>query len=237
VNKGPNRGNRLQPALARFASILIAEAKDITGLTYPQLDEVLDIGDGYAIRYSQYSKGRNKSRGTSAADIQELENRIARLLRRTAHVVVVENNSKINSGGFEQSDFIEGVPGDGLNLRAYDAKDFQLGYDGGWPTYRSLKADPTTIFCNYPPIHKLVGLGLHEEWPEMLQLYSWQWGVLWDKGLPWLSREAMEVAADTPIDVFVEEMTARAMQDRAYFEKLNCTEEGRALIKGISASL
>ncbi|MDY7579311.1 hypothetical protein RGU70_13400 [Herbaspirillum sp. RTI4] len=236
MNLGQNRGKRLKPALARFASMLIEEAKDITGLTYPQLDEALGIEIGQAIRYSQFSKGKENPRAPHAAGIQGLENRVARLLRRTAHVVVVENNAKIGPGGFEQPDFIEGAPGDGLNLRAGDSEDFQLGYDGGWPTYRSLKADPTTIFCRYPPIYELVTQELHDDWHEMLQIYSWQWGVLWDRGLPWLSREAMEVAANTSIDAAVEEMTAQAMQKRVYFEKSNGTEEGRILIKHIAAA-
>lgn len=122
-----------------------------------------------------------------------------------------------------------------MNLRAYDARDFQLGYEGGWPTYRSLKADPTTIFCDYPSIHELVTQGRHDDWPEMLQIYSWQWGVLWERGLPWLSRETMEVEPETPIDEAVEKITAQAMQDRVVFEKLNCTEEGRTLVKSIAA--
>ena len=214
MNLGPNKGKRLKPALARFASMLIEEVKDITGLTYPQIDEALELSNGQAIRYSEFSKGRENPHAPHAAGIQRLENSVARLLRRTAHVVVVENNAKIGPGGFEQPDFIEGTPGDDLNLRAYSATDFQLGYDGGWPTYRSLKADPTTIFCYYPPIHELVAQGLHDDWPEMLQIYSWQWGVLWDRGLPWLSRETMEVAPDTPIEAAVEKITAQAMQDR-----------------------
>ena len=235
MNRGPNKKKRMKPALARFASMLIEEAKDITGLTYPKLDEALGIAVGQAMRYSEFHKGREDPHAPQAAGIQELENRVARLLGRTAHVIVVENNSKIGPGGFEKPGFIEGAPGDGLNLRAYDAVDFQLGYDGGWPTYWSLKADPSTIFCYFPKIHELVAQGLHDDWPEMLQIYSWQWGVLWERGLPWLSRETMEVEPETPIDEAVKKITAQAMQDRVVFEKLNCTEEGRALVKSIAA--
>lgn len=80
MNLGKNRGKRMKPALARFASMLIEEAKDITGLTHPQLDEALGIAVGQAMRYSEFHRGRENPHAPHAAGIQGLENRVARLL-------------------------------------------------------------------------------------------------------------------------------------------------------------
>ncbi|MDY7579290.1 hypothetical protein RGU70_13285 [Herbaspirillum sp. RTI4] len=157
--------------------MLIEESRDITGLTFAQLDEKLDLPDGQSYRYSLYPI-ENKTRAPQANQIQELEYRVAKLLKRAAHIVVVENNGKIanESEDFSQQDIVEGKPGDGLNLRQLDGIELQLGYDGDWPTYRRLKSDGVLFYGGGVSIRDLVKRGVHSEWPEMLRLYAWQWG-------------------------------------------------------------
>lgn len=229
MNVGPNKGRRLRLALARFAAMLIEEARDITGLSYERLDEALGLPHGQAIRYSRYNKGGGDTRAPQAAGIQELENRVAKLLGRMAHTLVVENNAEIGPGGFHQPGFVAGHPEENLNLREYKVDDFQIGYAGDWPTYRRLKNEPGTLFREFLPIHNLVDRAAHDAWPEMLKLYAWQWGVLWDRGLPWLRREAVGVPANTPVDAFLQTYTAQAQTARALFAEHSNTVEGRAM--------
>lgn len=237
MNVGPNKGRRLRLALARFAAVLIEEARDITGFSYERLDEALGLRLGQSIRYSRYNKGGSDSRAPQAAGIQELENRVAKLLGRLAHTVVVENNSKITEGGFHQAGFFAGHPEENLNLREYKANDFQLGYEVDWPTYRRLKYDPSTLFCAFPPIHELVDKGTHDAWPEMLKLYAWQWGALWDRGLPWLDRESIGVPGGTPVGAFLHLYAEKAKLTRAFFAQLGNTVNGRELFSELEAGL
>jgi hypothetical protein len=199
MNVGSNKGHRLQVARSRFAAMLIQEARDVTGFNFKQLDQALGLEEGYSRRYSLYPK---KCRAPQAARLQDMENRIAKLLKRSAHVVVLEDLTKV-----------VGKPHSGLNARDTDKYSLWLTYADNWPTYDCLKnyREPgmSENGCDRqseqePLIHELVGAGAaYEAWPHMLRLYAWQWGVLWDKGLPWLSREALGVAADTPVEVFL----------------------------------
>lgn len=226
MNVGPNKGRRLKAALSRFAAMLIEEARDISGLSYGKLDEELGLPDGQAKRYSLYPM-RAKTRAPQAASIQQLENRVARLLRRTAHIVVVENNAKLDVDDGDWLRHIEGRPSDELNLREYNSMDFQLGYEGDWPTYRRLKYNPKDLFAPLTPVHELVSREAHDEWRELLKLYSWQWGILWDKGLPWLSREEWGIPADAPIESFLPTITEKAKADRAEIVMLASTADGQ----------
>jgi|SRR5450830_114337 len=237
MNVGPNKGRRLRLALARFAAVLIEEARDITGFSYERLDEALGFPPGQSIRYSRYNKGGGDTRAPQAAGIQELENRVAKLLGRVPQTVVVENNAKITEGGFHEEGFIAGRPEENVNLREYKANDFQLGYEGDWPTYRRLKYDPSTLFCDFPPIHELVEKGAHDSWPEMLKLYAWQWGVLWDRGLPWLDRESIGVAAGTPVGAFLHPYAEKAKLTRAFFAQWGNSVNGRELFSELEAGL
>jgi len=235
MNAGPNKGRRLRGALSRFAAMLIEEAADITGLSHAQLDERLGLPDGQAERYSLYPR-RKKTRAPQAASIQQLENRVARLVQRMPHKVVIENNAKLaeNPNGL---DHIEGAPGDGVNLRQYSSLDFQLGYEGDWPIYRRLKYNLRDICCPLIPIHELVRRRAHGSWGEMLMLYSWQWGVLWDQGLPWLDRGEYGVSADAPVDSFLPGLAAYAKSERVRLQQLSSTAEGRRWLEIVEAEL
>jgi len=226
MNVGPNKGRRLKAALSRFAAMLIEEARDISGLSYAKLDEALGLPDGQAKRYSLYPMCA-KTRAPQAASIQQLENRVARLLKRTAHVVVVENNAKIDVDGGDWMGHVEGRPSGDLNLREYGPLDFQLGYDGDWPTYRRLKYTPRDLFSSLPPIHELIDRGAHSRWQETLALYAWQWGVLWDRGLPWLDRAEWNISSDADVESFVLAITEKAKAERAAIAPLASTTEGR----------
>jgi len=167
--------------------MLIQETKHIGELnSYRELDEALDLPDGQSLRYDQYPIGA-KTRAPQAASIQELENRVAKFLKRRAHKVIVENNRTRQDMG---------TPTDAVDLREFSSIDFQLGYEGDWPTYRRLITSE----------------------PDLIELYCWQWGVLWDRGLPGLSRIEWGIPSDTPIEPFIRSLTADKMEDRARVE-------------------
>ena len=209
--------------------MLIEEARDLTGLTFEQLAEQLDLSFDDTKRYARHPwiKG---SRAPKAVDIQDLENRVAKLLKRSAHIIVVENNAKISLENVHLiADIVEGKPSDGLNLRDFDSTDFQLGYEGDWPTYRRLKYYSKSWADTQTPIYKLVQRAAHNKWPEMLKLYAWQWGILWDKGLPWLSREALRIDPSDSIETFLPILTNRAKRERSLIPFLQKTNVGRTL--------
>ncbi|BEV14270.1 hypothetical protein HBDW_10580 [Herbaspirillum sp. DW155] len=79
-----------------------------------------------------------------------------------------------------------------MNLRDHDDAYFQLGYEDEWPTYRRLK------------------YGITINGIRTIDLYRWQWGCLWDKGIlqePW-TRAYQGLDAHTPIEDFLEEMVS-----------------------------
>lgn len=189
ANNGPNKGQRLRMARSRFAAMLVQEAKDIGRVSSNEkLDEALGLPDGRSARYAQYPCDA-KTRAPQAAAIQDLENRVAKFLKRTAHRVVIENNLTREEMG---------APRDRVNLRDFSPEDFQLGYEGDWPTYRRL-------ICPEP---------------DLIELYLWQWGVLWDRGLPGPSRQEWGIPAETPIEPFVDALTQDTMRGRAKLEQL-----------------
>lgn len=176
--------------------MLIEEARDVGGFTFAELDVLLDFEDGTTSRYSQ------RKRAPNAEDIQDLENKVARLLKRPAHLVVLENNGLAAEGGITNLEF--GVPDKALNLRDVPANLLQLGYDADWPTYRRLKYSPSR--------------GGHS----LLSVYAWQWGILWDRGaldLPW-TREALGLHPDTPVEMFLPEMVENAKAERAAYIRM-----------------
>lgn len=213
ANIGPNKGRKLRLALSRFAAMLIEEARDVSGLSYPKLDQALGLPDGQAFRYSQYPIVA-KTRAPQAGSVQQLEVRVARFLKRPAHVVVVENNSLLGGPGSHRLDLVVGTPADELDLGESNSTDLQLGYEGDWPTYRRLKyaewSDSLESICSL--VNRKAS---PEDWPEMLALYSWQWGVLWDRGIPWLSRPDYGFPAGTPACVVIRSVFQDAKQERA----------------------
>ncbi|MCY1266700.1 hypothetical protein D9M68_165850 [compost metagenome] len=89
MNKGPNSGRILQPALSRVAARLVAEARRATGLSYPELDEALGLPTGTT--YSYCVSNSKKSRAPQASAIQRLEDRVATLVGRKANLLVVRD--------------------------------------------------------------------------------------------------------------------------------------------------
>ena len=202
ANIGPSNRRSLTGALKRFASMLIEEARDVGGFTFAELDVLLDFEDSTTSRYSEWKRAPN------AEDIQNLENKVARLLKRPAHLVVVENNGLAAEGGITNLEF--GFPNKALNLRDVPTNSLQLGYDADWPTYRRLKYSPPRS-----------GLSL-------LSVYAWQWGILWDRGVlehPW-TRDALGFHPDTPVEVFLPKMVEDAKAGRTAYmrmrQALNC---------------
>lgn len=190
ANVRPNNRRALTGALKRFSSMLIEEAKDISGLTYAELDESLEYEYGTTSRYAQ------RKRAPNAEDVQDLENRVARLLKRPSHIVTIESNELISNGSL--AELAIGWPDRNLDLRDLNAITLQLGYEDDWPTYRRLK---------YSPRHGGVRL---------LDLYAWQWGVLWDRNVlpaPW-SREVLGISCDAPVEAFLPHLVEQAKKER-----------------------
>jgi hypothetical protein len=191
MNNGKNKGRRLRLAIAQFASMLIQEAKDLTGASYPQLDALLGLPDGKSSSYSIFPI-TPKTRAPQAASIQDLENRVARLLKRPAHVVVVEDNSRLEvDHAFSNPELINlvvGRPTAGMNLRASNDTDLQLEYEDNWPTY-----------------HQLLDWSAPRGGTTLFELYRWQYGVFWDRGIlpkAW-TREALGIDANAEVESFL----------------------------------
>jgi hypothetical protein len=198
ANIGENKGRRLRIALQRFSAMLIEEARDITGMSFPKLNAALAGKDGPSInsfRWSLYPLRRD-SRAPQAASIQWLENSVAKLLKRPAHEVVIYNTALINSKD-PYADLSIGKPAAGIDLRDVDEHDLHLGYADEWPTYRRLK-------------YSRPRGGVH-----LISLYAWQYGILWDRGVlkePW-TREALGLPADIPVESFLPGLVEKAKQE------------------------
>lgn len=229
MNVGENKKRRLNRALQRFAAMLIEEATDLSGLPKSKLAEAMGISDDQVRRYARLP-GRKNSRAPQAAAVQQLENRVAKLLKRSAHTIVVENQSNLSGPNNYFSERVEGRPGDDLNLRQFDLGDFQLGYEGDWPTYRRLKVRAT--LTHQPEVVKALvkRRAPFEAWPEVLRAYAWQWGILWDHGLPWLSRESFGFAADVELEIVLQVLAERAKQDRRAIAVVSGFSHGQKLI-------
>lgn len=212
ANVGPNQGRRLRLALSRFAAMLIEEAQSISGLSYTQLDEQLGLPDGQAFRYSRYPVDE-KTRAPQAGSIQQLENRVAVFLKRPAHKVVVENSRLISEENWlDPSGVVAGVP-DHAELEDARDIDLQLGYEHDWPTFRRLKTDNV---LDYESIDSLIKRGAtRREWPESLMLYVWQWGMLWERGIPWLTRENYDIEPGISIGDWTAATVEKGKRQRA----------------------
>jgi len=202
ANHGPNQGRRLRLAISRFAAMLVAEARDLTGLSYPALDEALGLESGTSCRYAIYPP-RKKTRAPQAAKIQSLENGVAKLLRRPAHKIVIENTAALQrkSSLAEWIDLFVGYPLAEINLRESEPADLELGYEYDWPTYSRLGK-----FSRVSPLRL----------DRVVNLYAWQWGILWDEGVlpPQWSRERLGIPLDTPVEVFLPNMVRNAAIER-----------------------
>lgn len=208
MNQGKNKGRTLKIALSRFSAMLIEEARDLTGMGYKELDEALDLEHGQCERYARYP-GMKKDRAPQAAGIQQLENRVAKLLKRPAHRVVIIDNNKILSACDEIMDIddVIGTPEAGINLREYDGAFLQLGYENDWPTYRRLKCSGRN-----------------------LQLYSWQWGILWDRMTPCPYRTKFGFHQDEPIENCIMELMRTAQHERSRMHKPERPVVGREVL-------
>lgn len=197
ANNGINKGRTLRAAISRFAAMLIEEARDISGYSYPELDEKFGFSIGTCQSYSKYPM-RKKTRAPQADEIQNLENLVAKLNKRPPHIVIIESNAGQKSL-WKPFDNL-GPPDLGLNLRDLSEFDIQLGYEGDWPTYRRLK----------------YAWNFREDVPPLLDLYAWQWGIFWDAGTladPW-TRKAQRLPEDTPVEAFLPILVERAKIER-----------------------
>lgn len=229
------KGRRLGPALSYFAAMLVEEALDVGGMTISQLAQELDIPYERVKRYSRYPGEKGKTRGLQVASVQWLENKVAQVLQRSAHPVAV----KYASGDLAN-------PTAELNVRDFNEFELWLGYSDGWPTYGRLKYG----YENFWPVFGIardepqMELSVHElvaknaslcEWPKRVQPYAWQWGVLWDKGLPWLSRAILDIKADISVESFLPSMTSQAIRVLAECPPDEYFDDGPAEVSGSPA--
>ncbi|MDY7544627.1 hypothetical protein RGU75_00035 [Glaciimonas sp. CA11.2] len=224
-----NMGRRLKPALNRFSSMLIEEALELSSLTIEQLDEVLDFTPGIAGSYLH----QKKDRGPQAGSIQELENRVAKLVKRTAHTIVVENTYKVIFENYRFPDSIEGKPADNLNLRKYAPFCYELRYEDNWPTFNDLKHKNGNFPIFITPdrsIRSILKYGAYDELPIDFCHFSFQWGVLWDTGIPWLKRESFGISPNAHIDSFLPKLTEKRIRYKKSECFLSRTIEGRELL-------
>jgi hypothetical protein len=173
--------------------MLISEARDVAEISsYPKLDEALGLPDGNSQRYALFPLERANTRAPQIGGIQSLENRVARLLRRPAHKVVIENTAPLHGIGnlHRALDLIAGEPRADANFRAIDPTHLELAYEYDWPTYGRLgKIDLSRI----------------RDQDTLVSRYAWQWGILWDRDIlpaQW-SREALGIPASMKVEEFL----------------------------------
>lgn len=174
--------------------MLVEEARDISGLTFEKLDEEFGFPIDRCKYYAKYPV-RKKTRAAPADEIQNLENLVARLLKRPAHILIIEDNSLILADD-PMADITVGVPDKNLNLRHAQQTDLVIAYEGDWPTYRRLKYNPISHFSKV----------------RLIDFYWWQWGILWDKGVlpePW-TRKSQGFPDDAPVKLIVDSLMAKA---------------------------
>ena len=172
--KQVSKGRRLKLATNRFLSMLIREAKDISSQDNKVLAEKLDLELYSLVRYAVYPP-----RDTSRAPLsmaQKLENRVATLLGRPSHPVVIEctHSEVVHGPGWPYwidprvSESLEINWRRDRDLPEAEGLDFRLGYGDLWPHYGQLSSSG--------------GFKPSAPWsdqPELIRQFSFQWGVLW----------------------------------------------------------
>lgn len=175
--------------------MLIEECRDLTGMSYPEIDEALHLPSEQAYRWSRFggpigSSGNKKERSPQAGSMKSLELRVAKLLGRPAHKLTVENNSDI-----ELADLLKDLDvcelAAGVNLRGHEQGDLQIGYEDDWPTYRRLK---------------------YTQGRDLISVYRWQWKVMWDS-------EIRKKWGDEKVEETIQELFQKAKQERAFMKK------------------
>lgn len=195
--RGPYKKRRLQNGLQRLAESLLQEAQRVGRVTLEKLDELLDLGSGECERYAA-SPNAVRKRAPSAAAIQRLENGLAALLKRPRRQVVV-----IDSRTRKQI----GIPCKGTDFRNYSPSDLSLAYAGGWPTYGEM-IESGKLWADY-----------------LFATHIWQWGLLWEKGVPELSRAELGIPDDVPVDELIcilQDARSRAEHDYEMHFDRNC---------------
>lgn len=180
ANIRPNNGQALHWPLKSFAEMLVREARWVSGLTYPQLDEALELSDGEAYRYAR------KDRAPLAASIPRLEQRVADLTKRKARRISVFEGSNRKFVGYPE-EFRELGRKKRQFLRAHF---LFLAYEDGWPTFFDLVDVNQT----------------RPDGDNALAAWCWQWGLLWEKGWPGLERSAFGFSADEPLDSVIRKL-------------------------------
>ncbi|CAB3752570.1 hypothetical protein LMG29542_01815 [Paraburkholderia humisilvae] len=184
TNRIEMRTPRLWHALHEFAGGLIEEARVVGNLDCNRVGRVPGLSSTTAYRYT-LSSWEEKARAPLAASVQSIENRVANFLGRRAHTVIVKD--KVTGE-------IVGTPTNNKLPRKFDGSRLMLVYADGWPTFRELTDEDRSRDATH-------------------YLYWWQWGILWDKGFPALSRTAYGLGAADPIGDTVDWIIEAARRD------------------------
>jgi hypothetical protein len=184
ANIGANHGRVLNKALKRFTTMLISEAREITGMTYEQLDEALSYEMGTCGRWAR------GTRAVQLSSIQVLEDKVAQLGKRKAHPISVCDAHPEDAGTIEE--FMEMIIDEelrpGMNLRDRRDREFELVYADRWPTYAQLEDACLTY------------------------RWRWQWGLLWEQDRlthPW-TRKSLLIRKATPVSAVVKSLEQEA---------------------------
>jgi hypothetical protein len=172
--KNSNKGRRLRLATNRFLSMLVREARDISGVSYEVLAEALRLEVNTLTRYA-ICEPVSKARAPLHM-AQRLENRVASFLERPAHPVVIEctHNRILYGPGWPYwvdlrvSDNTEIKWRRDRDLPFAEEHDFELVYGDSWPHYGKLSSSG--------------GFNASAPWcdqPASIQEFAVQWGVLW----------------------------------------------------------
>lgn len=188
ARKRPSRGSLLKEASCQFAAMLMEELRDIGGYRSPRsLMEALESAGLATERVKHYiSTNKKKIRGPSRAALQQLENKVAKILRRPAHIVVIYDANRLYGSGDPCETMVKISAKYPRWMEGTKTCLLELGYDANWPTYRRLK---------------MAG-------EEAKARYAWQWGVLWEQGA--YLREALGVHQDQSIDAYIAERVQQA---------------------------
>jgi len=177
----------------RFAATLMEEARDVGGWSFPEitrriLDPQEDRADGRRADPQRAHDYWTYARSPKLDEVQALENNVACELKRPAHRVVVIDESH------GLLDKIVGIPEKGMDLKHVDSADLSIGYEYDWPTYDRLK--------NAKPRNGVL----------LLDLYAWQYGILWDRGL--FRREDFDFPDDEEIETLLQRRVSRLCMER-----------------------
>jgi hypothetical protein len=221
--------------------MLIREAKDISSLSNEALAEKLGLALDSLVRFAVYPP-RSKTRAPLWM-AQVLENRVANLLGRPAHPVIIEctHNTVLNGPGWPYwvdprvSDSVKIKWRRDRDLPGAEENDFKLAYGDSWPDYGQLGSsggfDASMSWCDQPAL---------------IQQFAFHWGVLWMRpgkypfpnGMhEWQEREylvPMGITAEQFVETMLSEISSSMSEPLSLAAKVaEAVHHGQSHIDGV----